>query len=183
MDISHKIGEILVATSSREFNKKSSLDILPIPHWTWNYSSTQRLPYKIQLREQERMKQKLLAEQNGGNQNQNNIMLNSLDDELDLDEQAEQQLNNPFIENQSDENISSDFVNRPSIIPLPYGARERCLTFSPSPNIVFVGTVIIYLYHISYMYILSFVSIFVNKCFCCWSDHQSTKFFNVLCNN
>ena len=149
-----------MATSSREFNKKSSLDILTIPHWTWNYSSTQRLPYKIQLREKEKLKQKLLREENG-DQTQNNYVLNSLDDELDLDDQAEQQRNNPFIENQNHEIIPPDFVNHPSIIPLPYGARERCITFSPSPNIVFVGTVNIYYF---YAFLFSSTCAFINDC-------------------
>ena len=151
-------GDILVATSSRLFNQKSSLDILTIPHWTWNYSSTQRLPYKIQLREKYKLKQKLLQQQEENkNRNKNNndndnhelnLVINSLDDELDLDQQAEQQRNNPFIENQNanDDKIASDFVNRPSVIPLPYGARERCITFSPSPNIVFVGIDIFYFF-------------------------------------
>ena len=120
-------GQILVAVSSRSFNQKSSLDIINIPHWTWNYSSSQRLPYKVQLREQHKLKQLQLR---GGT----NLMIQSLDDELN-----EEKKQNPFIENQSNNQISCDFINRPSVIPLPYGARERCITFSPSPNIVFVG--------------------------------------------
>eukprot|EP01084_Bolivina_argentea_P223991 378859_1 len=136
-------GEILVATSSRLFNQKSSLDILNIPHWTWNYSSNKRLPYRKQLAEKI-LKQKTkinIISQNKTDNNSNLYQLNSLDDELKKEDDSSNNIkNNPFIENQKyilTETL--DFINRPSVIPLPYGARERCITFSPSPHIVFVG--------------------------------------------
>eukprot|EP01084_Bolivina_argentea_P136193 239873_1 len=114
-------GETVVATSSRKFNQRSSLDIIHIPHWTWNYSSKQRLPYRTQLQ---------LAEKERLEEEEANTNVATSSPQLDDD--------NPFIENR-DQNVSSDFVNRPSVIPLPYGAREGCIAFSPCPHIVFVG--------------------------------------------
>ena len=37
---------------------------------------------------------------------------------------------------------SSDFVEHPTVIPLPYGARERTLAWSPDKYIVFVGWIL-----------------------------------------
>ena len=46
MSASH--GGLVVASSSRSNNEKASLDILALPHWTWNYASAQRLPHRVQ---------------------------------------------------------------------------------------------------------------------------------------
>ena len=115
----------MVAASSRDYNEKSSLDIIRIPHWTWNYSSTQRVPYRLQLARRWRTEKHP--------QSVNNVTLMSLDEALDRE--------NPFIENHDIlEDGNCDFVSHPMVIPLPYGVREKCLCFSPIPDIVFVGT-------------------------------------------
>ncbi|ETO18850.1 hypothetical protein RFI_18393 [Reticulomyxa filosa] len=106
----HFNGALVCALSCHSLNKRSCLDVYHLPHWTWNYASAHRVPLRKQMLHSDNSTTKEGVPMAHPNSDYTHVMT-----------------------------FDKDFVDYPSVIPLPYGARDRGLCFTPAPDIVFVG--------------------------------------------
>merc|ERR1711991_136611 len=102
-------NSVLCAVTSRLMNRKSSLNIITLPDWIWNYTSVHRKSNFVQQK-----------------------ILKYVKNKYKLD-------NRNLIKNLSNLPFNKDFIQIPMIIPLPYGSRERAMTFSNDNNIVSIA--------------------------------------------
>ncbi|ETO19468.1 transcription factor with AP2 domain(s) [Reticulomyxa filosa] len=140
----HFNGALVCAVSARNFNKKSCLDMYQLPHWTWNYSSVYRLPLRLQQKRNIVAPKSLQHLQQTDNRpsNRDTNDNNPITTTTTTNDNNNNNNNNTSKNNNDYADIleyDKDFVEHPSVIPLPYGATERGLCFTHIPEVAFVG--------------------------------------------